>query len=217
MTSKICKGCGAEKDLAEFYKHPRRADGHLNKCKVCVRSRVRDNRRERLEQYAQYEKSRANLPHRVQARQGYREEHKEQISEYKKRWATENKDSVSASRRRHYECNRDEVIVRSKKWAEDNSEKGRLAKANHRRKRRAAKHASPGGFTTDEFAALCERYGNRCLACSDTEAALEGDHVLPLTKGGSDDIGTIQPLCGSCNRKKLVNIIDYRLKADILL
>jgi hypothetical protein len=135
VTSKICKGCGAEKDLAEFYKHPRRADGHLNKCKVCVKSRVRDNRRERLEQYAQDEKSRANLPHRVQPRQGYREEHTGQISAYTKRWATENEDSVSASRRRHYECNCDEVIVRSKKWAEDNSEKGRLAKANHRRKR----------------------------------------------------------------------------------
>jgi len=85
------------------------------------------------------------------------------------------------------------------------------------RKRRPARHASPGSLTAGEFAALCESYGNRCLACADTEAALEADHVVPSTRGGSDDIGNMQPMCGSCNRKKFVSIIDYTLKADGLL
>jgi hypothetical protein len=83
VSLKVCKGCGVEKDLSEFYKHPRTADGHLNKCKVCVRERTKKYRREHLEQYAQYEKARANLPHRVEARRKYQEDHKEQISEYK--------------------------------------------------------------------------------------------------------------------------------------
>jgi hypothetical protein len=38
-----------------------------------------------LEQYAQYEKARANLPHRIEARQKYYEEHQEEISEHEKR------------------------------------------------------------------------------------------------------------------------------------
>jgi hypothetical protein len=84
-------------------------------------------RREHLEQYARYEKARANLPHRVEARRKYQEEHKEEISEYKKRWAAENEESVSASRRKHYELNRDEIITRSKKWAKSNPEKVRQA------------------------------------------------------------------------------------------
>lgn len=217
MSPKVCKGCGVEKDLSEFYEHPRMADGHLNKCKLCISARVRENRRERLEQYAKYERTRANLPHRVEARRKYQEEHKEQISEYKKEWAADNKESVSTSRRKHYEREREEVIARSKKWAQDNPEKVRSAKANNRRKRRAARHASPGSFTAEEFEELCEGYGNRCLACGDTEAILEADHVVPLTRGGSDDIGNIQPLCGSCNRKKFVNIIDCRLNTNILL
>ena len=191
-------------------------DGHLSKCKVCISVRVRENRRERLEQYAQYERSRANLPHRVEARRKYQEERKELISEYKRRWAADNEDSVSDSRRKHYESNRDEVIARSKKWAENNPERVRQAKTNNLRRRRAARHASRGNFTVEEFKELCESYGNKCLACGDTEAVLEADHVVPLTKGGSDSISDIQSLCGSCNRKKAVNIIDYRLNTNIL-
>lgn len=38
MRSKVCRGCGAEKDLSEFYKHPQTADGYLNYCKVCRRA-----------------------------------------------------------------------------------------------------------------------------------------------------------------------------------
>lgn len=177
---KTCKWCGLTKELSEFY------DGRWGKkCKVCVRSRAQQYRREHLEQYAEYEKARANLPHRVEARRRYQEEH-------------------------------EEVIARSKKWAENNPDKVSQAKANNRRKRRAAKHASPGSFTAEEFEVLCETYGNECLACGDTGVALEADHVVPLTKGGSDGISNIQPLCGSCNREEFVNIIDYRLAADIL-
>jgi 5-methylcytosine-specific restriction endonuclease McrA len=210
VSSKVCRGCGVEKSLADFYKHPQMADGHLNGCKVCVRTRTQKYRRDHLEQYAQYEKARANLPHRVEARRKYQEEHTEQISEYKKKWSADNEEKVAASERAYYERTRDEVIARSEKWAESNPEKVRQAKANNSRKRRAARHASSGSFTAEEFRALCANYGNKCLACGDAEAALEADHVVPLTKGGSDDIGNIQPLCGSCNRKKFVSVIDYR-------
>jgi len=32
---KRCKHCGTEKELDEFYKHPKMADGHINVCKPC--------------------------------------------------------------------------------------------------------------------------------------------------------------------------------------
>lgn len=182
----------------------------MGKCKACVKARARNYRLSHCEQYAQYEKARANLPRRIEARRKYQEEHKEQISEYKKSWAAINSQRVASLKRGYYERNREKVISRSKKWAEDHAENVKAAKANNRRKRRAAKNAGKGHFTVEEFDALCSAYGYACLCCGVTDRILEADHVVPLTKGGSDDISNIQPLCGECNRRKFTAIIDYR-------
>lgn len=48
------------------------------------------------------------------------------------------------------------------------------------------------------------------MCCGVTGVALEADHVVPLTRGGSNDISNIQPLCGTCNRSKFVKGVDYR-------
>ena len=182
----------------------------MSKCKSCVKAEARKYYRGHREQYAQYEKVRANLPHRLEARRKYQEEHKEKISEYKKAWTEANAARNAAYKREHYERNREEIIARSEEWGKNNGEKVRQFKANNRRMRRAAKHESRGNFTAIEFKELCESYGNRCLSCGAADVALEADHIVPLTRGGSDDIDNIQPLCGTCNRSKFVKIIDYR-------
>jgi hypothetical protein len=160
------------------------ADGHLNHYKSCVKTRARNHRLSHREQYAQYEKARASLPHRVEARRKYQEEHIEQIAEYKKAWTKANSARIAAAKREYYEGNREEVISRSEEWGKNNLDKVKQFKANNRRKRRAAKNASRGSFTAKEFKALCERYGNRCLSCDVTGVVLEADHIVPLTKGG---------------------------------
>jgi 5-methylcytosine-specific restriction endonuclease McrA len=67
-----------------------------------------------------------------------------------------------------------------------------------------------GHFTAPEWKALCEWFGNACLRCGSTEK-LSPDHVIPLSKGGMNDISNIQPLCLFCNySKNNRNSNDYR-------
>jgi hypothetical protein len=68
---KVCRECKTEKPLSDFYKHPQMADGHLNKCAECVKSRVTKHREANLEKIQAYDKMRSKQPHRLQAIKDY--------------------------------------------------------------------------------------------------------------------------------------------------
>lgn len=77
------------------------------------------------------------------------------------------------------------------------------------------KRGSQGTHTYEEWIMLKESYGNMCLCCKQTEPGvkLTEDHVIPLSKGGSNMIENIQPLCSVCNSIKHIKILDYRTDA----
>lgn len=85
---KTCKDCGIEKPLTEYYVHKLMFDGHLNKCKSCVRLRVLKNTKKNSEYYKQYDKKRAMLPKRVEAREKYAktEKGKEAVKRARKKY-----------------------------------------------------------------------------------------------------------------------------------
>lgn len=49
--NKICFKCNKTKPLEEFYKHPRMADGHVNKCKECNRLENKLYKRNNIEMH----------------------------------------------------------------------------------------------------------------------------------------------------------------------
>lgn len=48
-----------------------------------------------------------------------------------------------------------------------------------------------------------------CLKC-ERKDKLTIDHIIPISKNGSNHISNLQTLCEKCNSKKSNNIIDYR-------
>lgn len=79
------------------------------------------------------------------------------------------------------------------------------------RERRAKKMSAEGGHSVGEWETLKAQYNWTCPSCKklEPEIKLTEDHIIPLSKGGSDNIENVQPLCKSCNCKKHTKTIKY--------
>ena len=95
---------------------------------------------------------------------------------------------------------------RYREWCRSNPEAKRAA--DHRY--RARKLQADGHFTGAQFAELCEFFGGCCFYC-DERRPLTADHMMPLTRGGSNWIENIAPACRSCNSQKGDKTVDEYL------
>jgi hypothetical protein len=81
-----------------------------------------------------------------------------------------------------------------------------------------------GSHTEAEWQALVEAWGWRCFYCGkpiheNPESILDAltkDHLVPISRGGSDNIGNLVPACFNCNRLKgMMTIEEFRRERPV--
>jgi len=77
-------------------------------------------------------------------------------------------------------------------------------KRAHRRERRARAKGAQGSYTFSEVMRLYLSIGKSCTYCHQYIRVedIEAEHVVPLSRGGSNSLTNIVPSCGKCNRDK---------------
>ena len=105
----LCLKCNETKTKDHFYKSSLRKDGLTGQCKDCNKARVKAHREANLEKIKAYDRSRNQLPHRVEARKKYQETeaYAESSSKAKEKFKTsvKGKESKALSTKKYREKN----------------------------------------------------------------------------------------------------------------
>lgn len=83
----------------------------------------------------------------------------------------------------------------------------RCSRRVHRWRRKAAERNATGTFTWSEFMRIARRFDYTCAYCGERDGQLESDHVVPLSRGGSNSTTNLLPSCRSCNADKSANLL----------
>lgn len=169
-------------------------------CLECLREsskkHYQSNRSQKLEKCAEYRKT-----------------NKEKISEYFKQYSLKNSahreniakvyriENAEKEKIRHIkyrEENLEACNLREQIYRENNREKFRAKWAN----RRALVAKADGKFTGNDVLRIKSLQKDRCAGCSNPLVDFHADHVIPISKGGSNWPTNIQLLCVACNLKK---------------
>lgn len=106
--------------------------------------------------------------------------------DYHRKWRAKNIDKAMASERKWRTANPDAVLANN-------------------RTRRARKHGASGTHTADDIADIRRLQRDRC-ATPECRVKLRGggqvDHIIALSRGGTNDRRNLQILCQPCNARK---------------
>ena len=134
----------------------------------------------------------------------YRETHSIEKRARDKQYKEDHRAERMQQSRKYYEEHREKILVYAKLYIQ--TERGIIAKRVGSHNRRARKKKAPGSHTTDQLYQQFMRQDGKCFYCQvqlqHARNSWNADHVIPLSRGGSNGIENIVIACPTCNRRK---------------
>lgn len=125
----------------------------------------------------------------------------------RRRWVSSGK-KRNAQARERYAKNPNPKRLNAQKWALANP----LTVKLNNQKKRSRKRNAEGSVSNADWINLCNRFSGKCAYCTKI-SILTIDHVVPLSRGGTNWIGNILPACKSCNSSKNDSLlIEWRTR-----
>lgn len=211
---KVCPRCGTSKSATpEFFaREKRKSSGLRATCKECERVYRTENKKrisERDHAYRAGHKEKATEYHRAyhaahkqkenERARKYRVANPERMAEYKRKWIEIQGERVTEYKRAWRIIHKKRLAEKDLAWARANPEKVRA----RGQRRRARKHNAEGTHTAADIQAQYKAQKGKCYYCSvKVSDTYHVDHIVPLSRGGSDDPENIVIACPICNLRK---------------
>lgn len=139
----------------------------------------------------------ANKPEILKKQKVYTDAHKERLTLYKKNYHFINKERLIKKAVEWGRNNKEKRKIIKKKWRDNNREKTNFLTKQYIYRKKGA-----GGYATfKQVHELYEKYLGLCVYCG-LNKATSIDHVIPISRGGNNNIENLLPACVSCNSKK---------------
>lgn len=182
---KNCPMCKIKKSLNDFHKSSNTKDGAQGHCKDCKKILSK-----------KYEKNRdAETKKKYHKNDWQKKKNNPQYLKQHKEWLYKNSEYVKKKAKEYREKNKILLLI---------------SRSNQKSKQKG--YYGVISMKEWEFVLLMTRY--MCIACEDNTAD-SIDHVLPLSRGGTNTVNNIQPMCLKCNLKKGARHVDFRSREFI--
>lgn len=183
---KTCTKCNISQPLSNFTKKAATSDGINYQCKTCTK-----------EYRAFYNQQ--NKEALLKKSKEYKKNHPEKIKQQTKKYYEQNKDKLKVKNDKYNAVNKDKKANYNKIYY--TSEKGKVALANSRHRRRTITQSSD--ISTSQLLTV-KKYALNCYWCGISLQTIipHIDHYYPLSKNGQHVINNIVLACPTCNLSK---------------
>lgn len=215
--TKHCSKCGNEYPATNVYfgKKEKSTDGLKSWCRSCCAKESRIYYANHKEQQASANRKRYVETRAIRAEKGraYYIANAERIRQKSRDYYRTHQDSVRAKNREYRDANKEKYLARSRNYIAENPEVHSAAARKYRdahpdkyrayaHKRRAIKRGADGYDIPFDEQAQIKRQKGKCYYCLCKLTEYTVEHIIPLSRGGSDHPDNKVLACPSCNYSK---------------
>lgn len=207
---KTCSKCKQWKPIHRFHHDRHQASGFKPRCKMCCERPSREYEREQGRRF------RETSPDKYKAaQQRYRENHRDELRERSRLQWVNNKPKRQASNRKHHQTHKELMADIQRRWRANHREVHRASVRQRRLEKpreiyalnqryRARKQKAQGKFDGKQLRWQFDRQHGKCFWCSEPIEfdTCHADHIIPLSRGGTNWISNVVCSCPFCNASK---------------
>jgi 5-methylcytosine-specific restriction endonuclease McrA len=142
--------------------------------------------------------------------------HKERNNALCRDYYHQNKETEKVRKKAWYAANKERMQEKSRRWRANNP---LAVNVIYNANRRARRKGNGGTYTAKDVRDLLQLQKGRCSYCKKKmNGEYQVDHIVPLSRGGSNDRKNLQIVCPPCNLAKHGNDpIDHARTLGLLL